>query len=173
MRLMSGYAVFVGEYSELVEIRIVGIISYLLDIVAMAGGMYYASERATSNFADFISITLSIICGKDDILRCYLSNHDILPSCSFCRLYVSLFTGVEFVVFLCMCIATTFSLHEFEFKARWEELRRKRKALRAKKARKARDVAASGATAAAAEAGKAPKPPLPPPPPPPPAPAKK
>lgn len=47
-----------------------------------------------------------------------------------------------------MCIATTFSLHEFEFKAKWEELKRKRKVMKARKARKenrtAKDAAAAG-----------------------------
>lgn len=49
--------------------------------------------------------------------------------------------GMEFVIFLCMCIATTFSLHEFEFKAKWEELKRKRKVMKARKARKAKEAA--------------------------------
>lgn len=111
MRLMSGISVFLGEYSELIEVRIVAIISYLLDIILLVLFMMHLSARVTVHFGDFISLTLSTI------------------------------AGIEFIIFMCMCVATTFSLHEFEFKAKWEELKRKRKVMKARKARKAREAA--------------------------------
>lgn len=111
MRLISGISVFLGEYCELIEVRVVAILSYFLDIVLLALFMVHLSGRVTVHFADFISLTLSVLC------------------------------GLEFIIFLCMCIATTFSLHEFEFKAKWEELKRKRKVMKARKARKAKEAA--------------------------------
>lgn len=64
MRLISGFAVFVGEYSELIEVRIVAVLSYLLDIACLVGFMYYISARVTVHFADFLSIGLSTVCGE-------------------------------------------------------------------------------------------------------------
>lgn len=64
MRLLSGFAVFMGEYSELIEVRIVAIVSYLLDIICLAAFMYYISDRVTVFFADFISMGLGVISGK-------------------------------------------------------------------------------------------------------------
>lgn len=74
MRLISGFAVFVGEYSELIEVRIVAILSYLLDIVCLAAFMYYISERVTVHFADFISIGLSTICGEWPFVSITITN---------------------------------------------------------------------------------------------------
>lgn len=64
MRLISGFAVFVGEYSELIEVRIVAVLSYLLDIACLAGFMYYTKERVAVDFVDFFSVGLSIVCGE-------------------------------------------------------------------------------------------------------------
>lgn len=120
MRLVSSYAVFVGEYSELLELRVTALLSYLLDILCLSLFMYLIGDRVTVHFADFINIGLSTI------------------------------IGIESVVFLCMCIATTFSLHEFEFKAKWEELKRKRRVMKAKKARRAKEAREARAVVAGA-----------------------
>lgn len=146
MRLISGFSVFVGEYCELIEVRIVAIVSYLLDIICLGAFMYHISERITVHFADFVTIGLGTICGE---FRSLCFRHFSFHSSN-----GILFSGLEFVIFLCMCIATTFSLHEFEFKAKWEELKRKRKVMKARKARKdnrtAKDAAAAAAPAPAA-----------------------
>lgn len=64
MRMISGTAVFVGEYSELLEVRVVGIISYLLDIICLGLFVFYFTAVIRENFADFLTICLGGLCGK-------------------------------------------------------------------------------------------------------------
>lgn len=64
MRMISGTAVFVGEYSELMEVRVVGIISYLLDIICLGLFCFYFTASIKANFADFLTMCLGGLCGE-------------------------------------------------------------------------------------------------------------
>lgn len=67
--MISGTAVYVGEYSELLEVRVVGILSYLLDIVCLGLFVFYFTAGIKVNFADFLTICLGGLCGK-----CFVSS---------------------------------------------------------------------------------------------------
>lgn len=89
MRLISGFAVFVGEYCELIEVRIVAIVSYLLDIICLGAFMYHINERITVHFADFVSIGLGTICGEFQLpfrgiyqTKIYFQDSNSLFSCA-------------------------------------------------------------------------------------------